>query len=124
MKTILSIQKIDTSERVYQVNSIDELFDAIDKEIAQNTNASQIKLESLENLDKFYLRDALGFDIYQADRKIIKFRGYKVWAYFKNNEPVFFDFACSGINLAPHIVGGRNKIYDTLDFDRFEKITV
>jgi hypothetical protein len=125
MNTILDIQKsgFPNIEKKYVVETLEELFEAIEDALKINPLIEEIKVKKT---DKLNIQDLIynhGFDFfyYNSDGKI-RFRGFTKWVYFKNDNPVFFDSSCSGTDTQPHTSTFRHQSYTTLDFDRCEKI--
>lgn len=123
--TIIDIKKsgFPKVEKTYNVESLTELFEAIDDALKINPLIELIKVRRSEIIDVQKWKNKYGFDFFNyTDKREIKFRGFTKWVYFKNDMPVFFDDSCSGTDTQPHTATFKSLEYDTLEFDRCEKI--
>ncbi len=126
MKTILDIKKtthVPVRETIYNVESLSDLFAAIEDALKTNPLVEKIKVRHSESIDVQKWMYKYGFDLYDyASYGEIKFKGFSKWVYFNNDIPVFFDDSCSGIDVPPHTTTFKSNEYDILEFDSYKKI--
>ena len=126
MPTILNIKKsgFPDIEKIYSVESLTDLFEAIEDGLKINPSIHKINVRQNINIDVAKWMNENGFDFYNySTNGEIRFRGFTKWVYFKNDTPVFFDSACSGTDTPPHTTTFRNSVYVNLKFDYYKKIT-
>jgi hypothetical protein len=122
MKTVLSIKKPAIYDITYQINSVDDIFSAIEASLKINPLNDKIRVElsSLINIEA--ICHVYGFEFIYPN--YIRFTGYKRWVYFKNDTPVFFDDSCIYTDTEPHTASFKKKEYYTLDFDRCAMVMI
>jgi hypothetical protein len=125
--TILDIapkpKKTQTVDKIYSVKSIYELFGAINDALKINPVIESIQITRNVNIDEVLFNTNHGLNLFNYTNKgEVKFRGFTRWVYFKNDTPIFFDSACSQTDTPPHTATFKSSVYETLEFDRFEKI--
>lgn len=121
MKTVLDLQKIDKNERVYDAKTVEEIFEAIEKELSINNQSEYITLlQPLYYKFVWELEGQYGLKVDCFEKKTIRFRGHTMWVYFCKEKPVYFTTASSGTDTPPHI--GSYSLKVPVEFDKFEKI--
>jgi hypothetical protein len=127
-KTALDLRTPPPKEpKVYEANSIEELFDAIYEELTVNpkTETILLKVNSFLYSNLGYLDHDCGFETWGLLGKNIgylRFKSYSKWVFFKDNVPVYFTDECAGTDHPPHNSVIKKGVYESLDFDRCEKI--
>lgn len=128
MNTVLDIKKADTNNAIViykDVNNIVALFDAVNDTLNINPSANKIRVLKNNWLSNNinYISNIIGFDCSsEADYYDFKFRGYYRWVYFKDGKPIYFDSSCCLTDQPSHKSTYRSKIYETLEFDKYEKV--
>lgn len=126
--TVLNIKKsgFPKVEKVFNVKTIEDLFNSINEVLEINPLAETINVKKCVEISGQVndWKNKYGFDFYNYDKGIIRFRGYRRWVYFYKSEPVLFDSSCSGTDTKPHTISSRLKEYDTLLFDDCKLINI
>jgi hypothetical protein len=133
MKTVLDIKKkpqYKPNDKEYTINSIDDVFNAIDDTLRINPDSKLINVRFNKEFIESQIVELFskyGFEInnsfYPDYKDSIRFRGLTRWVYFKDDKPVHFDSTGSGTDTPSHLCSFPPSIFETLEYDRFEKIT-
>jgi hypothetical protein len=109
---------------IYSLNNIDDIFEAIEDALKINPKCQVIhfKMNDFIHEKRFEIGVKYGFDTFNLSKGILRFRGYTRWVFFKDNVPVYFTEESSGMEEPPYYSKIKNGIYETLEFDRHEKI--
>lgn len=122
MRTVLSIKKPAVYDIIYRINSVDDIFSAIEASLKINPLNDKIRVELSSKVDVHNLCHIHGLEFIYPN--FIKFTGYVRWVYFKDDTPVFFDDSCIYTDTEPHTAPFKKKEYDTLDFDRCDLVMI
>jgi hypothetical protein len=127
MNTILDIVvvKKEYKAKTYEIKSLEDLALAIKDSLLTNPLSDFIYVKMHESIDlgEWVYHKGINYSkIGYNSLAIITFRNYERWVYFLNNKPVFFDDRAVCMEYHSHESSWANKIYDTLEFDRYEKI--